>query len=243
MFGLGNIAFEGRNKKYGAYVLRQEYHRNLLWGFVFGHLIVVVPILFLYFYNIFESLNENTIPTLKVDQVVELANLPFINSSETPPPEAKKKQIAETPPEIDKKETPLDPEKSVGRLAENEIKPAIDSSDLPSSERVKTHDTVFSASDVEKIPEFIGGESEFRRFWVRTFTFPNITQKVRGKVFVEFTVSHEGLIGNIKVSNSLSAEVDSEIRRVLQSCPPWKPAFRRGKAVNITMGFLLTLKN
>jgi periplasmic protein TonB len=244
MFGLGDFVFEGRNKKYGAYVLRKKYHKHLFWGFIGGQVLVVVPILLMFFNSIVGDLSENVQPQLKRQETMEFMDIPMMPVPLAPPPETQKKEHLPTPPEIDQKEnTPEEKFETNNKpMAEAETKNA-DSLNQSKPEEKKSKDTIFLASDVDQLPVFIGGEMEFRKFWLRSFVCPKMTEKKQFKLYIEFWVSASGYVETIKINENIPIDLEKEIKRVLVTCPPWKPAVRRGKNVSIKLGLPLIIKN
>ena len=52
------------------------------------------------------------------------------------------------------------------------------------------------------------------------------------QVIVQFIVSKDGTISDIKAETSLGYGMEEEVIRVIKKCPKWTPAMQNGKPVN-----------
>jgi hypothetical protein len=95
---------------------------------------------------------------------------------------------------------------------------------------------------VEEIATFQGGDlQKFQKYILENF---KISESVKnygasGKIIAKFIVDANGKVGNIKIIKGLNFASDSEMVRVLQNSPSWKPAKQRGK--NVPQQFILPL--
>jgi len=89
---------------------------------------------------------------------------------------------------------------------------------------------------VEDMPEYPGGEMALRQFIANSVKYPVDAQEkgVQGKVYVTFVVSKNGSVANAKIARGVSASLDAEALRVVNSLPSWKPGKQRGQAVNVS---------
>ena len=53
-----------------------------------------------------------------------------------------------------------------------------------------------------------------------------------GIVLVAFTIDTKGKCYNIFLKRSVEYKVDEEVRRAIEKCPNWKPAYQNGKELN-----------
>ncbi len=83
--------------------------------------------------------------------------------------------------------------------------------------------------------EYPGGEQELMRFLQTNITYPKFARRkgIMGIVVVSFVVDQNGMIGNIKVLQSVHPLLDEEAVRVIKSMPRWIPGSLEGKAVCI----------
>ena len=88
---------------------------------------------------------------------------------------------------------------------------------------------------VEQMPEFPGGESEFRTFLSRSVKYPAeaVTKGIQGKVYVTFVVAKDGSVTNAKVIRGVDPMLDMEALRVINSMPKWTPGKQGGKEVAV----------
>ena len=70
-----------------------------------------------------------------------------------------------------------------------------------------------------------GGETAFWKFLKDNLRYPEAAKKNRteGIVQVRFIIEADGAVSNVTVSKGVSAEIDAEATRLLQSMPNWKP--------------------
>jgi TonB family protein len=88
---------------------------------------------------------------------------------------------------------------------------------------------------VEEQPEFPGGNQEMFKFLGKKIKYPTkaANNNVQGKVFLQFIVTEDGDVRDIKVLKGIGAGCDEEAARVLALFPKWKPGRQNGKAVNV----------
>ena len=58
---------------------------------------------------------------------------------------------------------------------------------------------------------------------------------VQGRVMVDFIVEKDGKVTNVKVSKSVSPELDAEAVKVVSASPKWKPGRLKGEKVRTSM--------
>lgn len=107
-----NLVFEGRNKGYGAYKLRQTASKRYIVAFLVVVVIMAIVSLLPQLYGVVENLTKKNLGAM--EEVVELSNLPIeekipeeniIKEEETPPPPPPmKSSIQFVPPVIAKDE-------------------------------------------------------------------------------------------------------------------------------------------
>ncbi|HEX7583277.1 MAG TPA: energy transducer TonB, partial [Prolixibacteraceae bacterium] len=101
-------------------------------------------------------------------------------------------------------------------------------------------------TQVEQMPEFQGGESEFRNFLMKTLKYPQevVEKGITGKVFVSFVVAKDGSVINAKIERGVNPMLDAEALRVVNAMPKWSPGKDKGKivAVQYTLPINFALK-
>jgi len=234
-----DLAFEGRNKEYGAYYLRKKYGRylaiSLLCGVSVLFLAVLVP--FWYYYLEPGSLIEGGV-------VYEVGSYSMM-----PPPDAPDISL----PSMAK---PLQEENVIPEVADSvkpeEVKPIVQT-----EEKKVERDTVDSSGSaksnsgmgpgtgessglttvIDVYPRFPGGD-ESRLYYIRKNTkYPEAALKgiVQGVVMVVFIVELDGALSHIEVSKGIGGGCDEEALRVIRSMPRWEPAKRAGRPVRVML--------
>lgn len=51
---------------------------------------------------------------------------------------------------------------------------------------------------------------------------------VQGRVIIQFVIEKDGTLIEFKVARSVDPDLDTEVLRVLQTMPKWKPGMQRG---------------
>lgn len=89
--------------------------------------------------------------------------------------------------------------------------------------------------EVEKNPEFPGGNPAFMKFLAERIKYPVIAleNNEQGRVVANFVVEKDGSISNIKVIKGVTAGLDAEALRLLNSMPNWKPGEQHNQPVRV----------
>ena len=100
---------------------------------------------------------------------------------------------------------------------------------------------------IEKMPEYPGGTKELLSYLTSNIKYPEEAKKngVQGKVLVRFVVDQFGKIGRTQVLRGVSAKIDTEAIRVVNSMPTWTPGEqnREKVAVYYTLPIQFALEN
>ena len=255
-----DIIFEGKNKEYGAYKLRQEsnarHNKAMLVIIIVLAIVAALAFLVNTVIKAAEARPEDT-----GEQV--LAEL-VVNEEPEPEPEEEQQRIEEPQPEVIKEEL-LNTVKS----AEIAIVPDEEAEEIKSQDEMKEEDRAIGAvnedrgvddiinaqehKDVvvveEKKPEhddnyvfeaveqeakFPGGDKALID-WLGSHTnYPQtaLDNGVQGTVRVRFVVKKDGTIGDAKVLKPIDPALDKEALRVVKSLPKFIPGKMNGHAVN-----------
>ncbi len=104
-------------------------------------------------------------------------------------------------------------------------------------------DSVYQSVDIK--PQYAGGETALENFVIKETKYPQeaLSKKQEGIVEVDFVVSKNGNITDIKCTNNKYLELCNEVKRVIALMPKWTPAQVRGQAINahhkMAIGFKL----
>lgn len=92
--------------------------------------------------------------------------------------------------------------------------------------------TVMELSDVDKQPEFPGGEQAMYAFLGKNIRYPGHMEG-GGKVHVQFVIGADGRVGDVEVKRGLAPAFDKEVVRAVSSMPDWTPAELDGRKVAV----------
>jgi len=260
-----SLVFDGRNKDFGAYVLRDESSNRHIKALV---IVTIVGLAFTFL----PSLISSVIPKADVvEQVteVDMADLDLnqevpeenkIEQIEVPPPPLLKETIQFTPPVVTRDENVRDEDVMLTQqeLTDSQVdisvatvegvkEGGIDIRDLAEQKVVVQQETPEIFSHVEVPPQFPGGEKELMKWLNENIKYPTIAaeQGIQGRVVLRFVVSPDGSVGQVEVQRSLDPSCDKEAQRVVKKMPKWLPGKQNGNAVYVyyTLPVLFKLQN
>ena len=93
---------------------------------------------------------------------------------------------------------------------------------------------------VEQKPSFQGGDANDFSRWVNArLQYPEIAREngVDGTVYLQFTISSDGRMQDVKVLRSPDESLAREAVRVVASSPKWEPGRQRDRAVKVSYIF------
>lgn len=259
-----DLIFEGKNKDFGAYKLRQgsESRHNKAFFYVLIGLVAVCLLIFGYMkYEAYKTQKAEEEAKAKLEQQQKLAQMEA-EKEEEKEEEVEQIEIEEVKPEAPQLATQLMTELLLTDTPkeDNEIKANEDiqkdnsvmstftqagSDDInlikehkeevvqekPREEKKK--EEVFT--HVEQMPKFPGGDAELYKFINDNLNYPAmaIENNVQGRVVVQFVVTKDGSIGNVKVVRSVDRDLDNEAIRVCKKLPKFIPGKQNGQPVNV----------
>lgn len=258
---MDDIVFDGRNKEYGAYVLRKSYEKHIRNGVIGGLflflLIVATPIISDKIANLSaRDMDEEIIVSL------ELEAPPPLNPDEPPPPPPPdippppppaKPTIKYTPPVVkaDDEVIDEDPPPFIEELQDIAISTKTqegneDGVDLgildaygdgpiapPVVEAPPPKEQVFDR--VEQMPQFGSGDKELMEYLAKNIKYPAIAREngIQGTVVVQFVVDKDGSITQPQVVRGIGGGCDEEALRVVRGMPKWQPGKQQGREVKV----------
>jgi TonB family protein len=88
---------------------------------------------------------------------------------------------------------------------------------------------------VEEMPVFPGGDAELLKYIAENVRYPKnaMDNNIQGRVFVQFVVTAQGTIGEVRVLRGAEPELDAEAVRVIKTLPAFKPGKQGGVAVPV----------
>lgn len=240
-----DMVFEGRNKAYGAYVLRKENPKVTLIALFIGASVfaslLALPML--------DWSSDEEVVQEKV-VMVDMANLPpppeevkpLLPPPPPPPPAPKVDEVKFVKPKVVEKEKVVEEIKTIEELKDKnvgskDIEGRDDGKiviDAPSGEgdkdvKIVEDNTIYNAVEVK--PDFPGGIQKFYEFVGKNYRAPE--EDIKGKVYVQFVVEKDGSLTDIKVVRDIGYGTGAEAIRVLKKSPKWKPGVQNGRPVRV----------
>ena len=88
-------------------------------------------------------------------------------------------------------------------------------------------------SEVDVPPEFPGGMEAMHTFMQKSVHYPEQArdEKVQGKVYVQFTVDHDGKVKDVEIKRGMREDLNEEALRAMRAMPDWSPGSKAGQAV------------
>jgi periplasmic protein TonB len=239
------IVFADRNKEYGAYEIRKNYDRTII--FVILGLVAAIGIAYGAYlfvkslpeeetevaYNEFQA--EFDMPDEQEEEIIE-EEIP-----EEPPVELEKQlDFREFVITDEVVETRLNTQEDVKdtKAGNQDIKDVEETFKEPEIKQP----TIVTPKEPEKIETFVeeeaefpGGYAEMMKYFGQNMKYPEMAVQagIEGKANVRFVVEKDGSIGNVTVQKGVPncPECDKEAVRVIKSMPRWKPGKIGGKSV------------
>ena len=256
-----DIVFEGRNKAYGAYVLRTESKPRHLKAFIYTIIgLVIIGISAYSYLSVQAYIAEQAAITDQasqelvafVDQAEEEPEEEVQEKVELPEPEALPEEILNTVKVTelliakDEEVSKEDEIKTADELKETET--AFGSTDFDQGtddrnvvreykneviveEKKPEPEKVFTA--VEQMPQFPGGEAALMKYLSQNINYPQVAMEngIQGRVIVQFVVTKNGTVGEVKVIRSVDRDLDKEAIRLCKSLPKFIPGKNNGQSV------------
>ena len=112
--------------------------------------------------------------------------------------------------------------------------------EIEATQKTEEKKTV-SFHQVAQPPRFNGGDAnEFSKWVNQNLRYPEKCRqsRVEGRVTLQFTVTEEGKVNNVKVLRSVNEDIDKEAVRVVSESPDWTPGKdENGETVAVTYTF------
>jgi len=265
-----DLVFEGKNKEYGAYQLRQENPKTtvkalLIATFLFSALLAL-PVFF-------NSSKQAGIIYCPMTTPIELSHI-------VTPPSKKEPEKTDALPPAKKEE----PKKEINK--ENLVEPTVvekekATTDIATNEEAKTNPNEGSTegtgtdqssggtsggtdgggtspgggtdgaapkgpyitANLDKMPAFPGGIDNFYKYVAKNFRTPEMDNEKAIRVFVSFVIEKDGSMTDIRVPRSPGYGLDKEAIRVLKSLKiKWSPGMIGGKPVRTSYNLPINIQ-
>jgi protein TonB len=255
-----SIVFEGRNKFYGAFELRQSYERHMLFAlfitlssiavlslgtFWVKHLSptpivseVIGPEVLLMDYKRDETIYTMAKPKTEQSQAVQ----PKLAESSVPT-SVSATSIASTSSEVSS--TTVGTETTTAETGSSTSSSSTNEGDSDAGNaqptELETPANPESVTYAEVMPAFNGN---MQTYIASHFNYPRaaINHNVEGKMVIELILDENGKVSKAKILRSLGFGCDEEALRVVLAMPNWQPAKVGGRAVKIKIAIPISLK-
>ncbi|HEY4785879.1 MAG TPA: TonB family protein [Bacteroidales bacterium] len=248
-----NFVFEGKNKNYGAYELRQKSSKRHAFAILLSVTIFTIgvsaPVLI-----------KSIVPekNWKIDEAFKPVDITPAKPEtpklpDEPPVPRFRRTIQFSQPEVANNTEPQEAPPLIDNLLNTDAaistvtQEGEDDVNLPLpnlSQIEKEPDPIRFA---QQMPEFPGGEEARQKFLKDNVKYPSIAAEmgISGRVTLQFVVDKNGNIGNITVIRGIGGGCDEEAIRVVKLMPQWRPGKQNGKAVPVYFVFpiIFTLQN
>ena len=256
------LVFEGKNKAYGAYEMRQtspsRHNKATIIVMIFVLIAFSLPALL----KIVVPKQEKEVMT----EVTELTNLEApeekteeIKKPDLPPPPPLKSSIKFTPPVIKKDEEVREEDEMKTQEDLNLNKTAISIADIKGTDDIHGKDIADIREvvkepvkevkqeiyhSVEQMPQFPGGDKELMKYLRDNMQYPQaaLENNIQGRFIVQFVVGKDGSVSDVQVLAGLDRLCDREAVRVVESMPKWIPGKHNGVSVPVYYRVPVTFK-
>lgn len=247
-----DLVFEDRNKDYGAYELRKTYNKRILKALIITASIAVLALLGSFIMSKIDNgpskikIQEVTIQEIKPDEdkpepppppPPKPPDPPKIEMAKfTPPKIVKDEEVQEPPPEQKElEEKKIDVVNQEGVKDEGIVEPAkVDEGKGVIEEKKEDDNHIFEKVEIEA--SFKGGEGAWKKYLERNLNpntpVDNGAPEGTYTVYVQFVVSKDGSISDVKALTNHGYGMEAEAIRVIKKGPAWVPAVQNGRSVN-----------
>ena len=267
-----DIVFEGKNKDFGAYKLRESsparHTKAIVWVVISVAIILVLLILSVS--GVFSKPEEEQITTATVQEIAaveaeeeeieeeeEQFQMPEPEEVVAPEEVANQQRVTDLPiveddkleddKQVKNQEDVLENEAQAGALditeGTNDLNKITIKEEVIAAPKVEEEQPMNIAM-VEQKPEFNGGEAAMYKWLSENIVYPSAAseQGVQGRVVVEFVVGKDGSITNVRVLRPRHPALDKEAVRVVKAMPKWIPGRNNGQPVKVTYTLPVTFK-
>ena len=106
---------------------------------------------------------------------------------------------------------------------------------LAEKRHVPARSSATTVKSVEQMPLFVGGNAALMKWIQSHMQYPALAKEkgIQGTVTMQFVVTQDGSIGQVKVVRPVEASLDREATRLCKSLPPFIPGRHNGQEVSV----------
>ncbi len=243
-----DIVFEGRNRNYGAYLLRKKYSTTVLISILAGIIllgtVVITP--YLNAKAMKDKLkHEERIVKISMENLDQPNEQVVVPPAPPAPPAELVEQQRYVPPVVVDSVKPDE----IGQLmtadeAQDEVKNTevveIVSEVKEEVKAAEPEEKPFIV--VEEDPMFPGGEAELYRYISEHLNYPEVPKEnnIQGKVIIKFCVTSKGGVSQVSILKGVDPEIDAEAIRVVKTLPAFKPGKQGG--IPVPVWYIMPIK-
>ena len=267
-----DLVFEGKNKDFGAYVIRTEstkrHNKAVLWTLIGT---IIFGLISFGFVKANQYLEEKKLAEQGEQKVVFIdmtneADEPKQEIIEQKKPEVLQEEVLKTytatelqivedknvreEDEIVSQDERMQTDAFAGSVTNSEgttnlnnFKEQINEVVIEEKEPAADKPAEVFIS-VEQMPQFPGGDAALLKYLSSHINYPPMAAEnnVQGRVVVQFVVDKTGKVGEVTVVRSVDKELDREAVRVCKSLPKFVPGRQNGQPVSVWYTLPVTFK-
>jgi TonB family C-terminal domain len=253
------LIFQGKNKGYGAYMLREQSNKRhniaMIIVVILAFLLFSIPKLIEMAKSKQKEVNTE-VTTLSKLAKAEVKDEHIKKVEAVEPPPALKSSVKFTAPVIKKDEEVKEQDEMKSQEEIQNAKGIISIADVKGNDDVNGKDIADVKANVtqvveekvydviEQMPVFPGGEGELLAYIGKNLHYPVIAAEngISGKVTLRFVVGKTGKVEKVEVLRSLDPACDKEAVRVVKSLPDFIPGKQNGVNVSVWYTLPITFK-
>ncbi len=267
-----DLVFEGKNKDFGAYVIRTEstkrHNKAVLWTLIGT---IIFGLIAFGFVKANQYLEEKKLAEQGEQKVVFIdmtneADEPKQEIIEQKKPEVLQEEVLKTytatelqivedknvreEDEIVSQDERMQTDAFAGSVTNSEgttnlnnFKEQINEVVIEEKEPAADKPAEVFIS-VEQMPQFPGGDAALLKYLSSHINYPPMAAEsnIQGRVVVQFVVDKTGKVGEVTVVRSVDKELDREAVRVCKSLPKFVPGRQNGQPVSVWYTLPVTFK-
>ena len=267
-----DLVFEGKNKDFGAYVIRTEstkrHNKAVLWTLIGT---IIFGLIAFGFVKANQYLEEKKLAEQGEQKVVFIdmtneADEPKQEIIEQKKPEVLQEEVLKTytatelqivedknvreEDEIVSQDERMQTDAFAGSVTNSEgttnlnnFKEQINEVVIEEKEPAADKPAEVFIS-VEQMPQFPGGDAALLKYLSSHINYPPMAAEsnIQGRVVVQFVVDKTGKVGEVTVIRSVDKELDREAVRVCKSLPKFVPGRQNGQPVSVWYTLPVTFK-
>ncbi len=258
-----DLVFEGKNKDFGAYVIRTDSPRRHMRAVVYT--VIGFGLLILGLIKVNEYMEQKRIADVTDQEVVFIDMTPAVEE-----PEPEKARLDQEKPEVL-------PEEVLNTIKVTEVA-IVEDDQVNKEDEIKTQEEQMESDhsagsvdfdkgtdkkdvmrewkddivveekteapkvvkevifrSVEQMPQFPGGDIALMKYLSSHIQYPAMAAEnnVQGKVILQFVIEKDGRVGEVKLARSVDKDLDKEAIRVVKSLPKFSPGRQNGQPVRV----------